>query len=217
MKIENQVAILYSVDSANAIRFMPFTQERATGWVPGKTEGEYAAVLAQLHTATYNANVGTDFVFPDVTPQALAAYKLVIIPALYIADDALLQRLSNYVEQGGHVLMTFKSGFANENSAVRWELAPGPLAKVAGFTCQEYSNLEKPLALKGDPFHVGPDENKVTTWAEFLKVNTAKPLAYYDHPFFGRWPAVTTNHFGKGSLTYEGTALSDALQAKTLA
>jgi beta-galactosidase len=71
--------------------------------------------------------------------------------------------------------------------------------------------LEKPLALKGDPFHVG-EENKVSTWAEFLQLETAKPLAYYEHPFFGRWPAVTTNNFCSGTLTYEGTVLSDKLQ-----
>ncbi len=146
-----------------------------------------------------------------MTAAELAQYKLLIVPSLYVADDALLKKISDYVQNGGHVLMTFKSGFANENSAVRWELAPGPLRKAAGFTYQEFSNLEKPLALKGDPFHVG-EENKVSTWAEFLQLETAKPLAYYEHPFFGRWPAVTTNSFGSGTLTYEGTVLSDKLQ-----
>jgi beta-galactosidase len=65
--------------------------------------------------------------------------------------------------------------------------------------------------LKGDPFHAN-GENKVSTWAEFLQLTTAQPLAFYDHPFFGRWPAITANHFGSGTLTYEGTALSDKLQ-----
>src|SRR5207237_2623384 len=55
-------------------------------------------------------------------------------------------------------------------------------------------------------------DNKVSTWAEFLQVETAKPLAFYDHPFFGRWPAITSNRFGSGTLTYEGTVLSDKLQ-----
>ncbi len=107
--------------------------------------------------------------------------------------------------------MTFKSGFTNENSAVRWELAPGPLRDAAGFTYQEFSNLEHPLALKGDPFHVG-EENKVSLWAEFLQLKHAEPLAFYDHPFFGRWPAITRNHYGSGELTYEGTVLTDKLQ-----
>jgi len=43
-------------------------------------------------------------------------------------------------------------------------------------------------------------------------VETAKPVAFYDHPFFGRWPAITRNRYGTGTLTYEGTALSDKLQ-----
>lgn len=49
-------------------------------------------------------------------------------------------------------------------------------------------------------------------WAEFLQLESAKPLAYYDHPFFGRWPAITRNTFGAGSLTYEGTFVSEAVQ-----
>ncbi len=119
------------------------------------------------------------------------------------------------MKAGGHVVMTFKSGFANENSAVRWVRAPGPLREAAGFSYQEFSNLEHPLALKDDPFHAG-DGNKVSYWAEFLMPEHAKPLAYYDHPFFGKWPAITENQFGAGTLLYEGTYLSGALQTAVL-
>ena len=214
LKISNQVAILYSVDSSNGISFMPFERQEL-GWTPGKAAGAYNAILSQLHRALYQASVGTDFVFPEEVESGtanLSQYKLLLVPALYVADDALLRKISDYVHSGGHVLMTFKSGFTNENSAVRWELAPGPLRDAAGFTYQEFSNLEHPVALKDDPFHAGSEQNRVSTWAEFLQPTTAKPLAYYDHPFFGRWPAITRNQFGTGTLTYEGTALSDALQ-----
>ena len=44
----------------------------------------------------------------------------------------------------------------------------------------------------------------------------AKAIAYYDHPFFGKWPAITENQFGSGTLLYEGTYLSDALQTAVL-
>jgi beta-galactosidase len=111
--------------------------------------------------------------------------------------------------------MTFKSGFANENSAVRWVRAPGPLREAAGFSYQEFSNLEHPLALKGDPFHAGA-ENKVSFWAEFLMPEHARAVAFYDHPFFGKWPAITENSFGSGTLLYEGTYLSDALQTAVI-
>jgi beta-galactosidase len=217
LKIRNQVAILWSADSANGIQAMPYERSGGRGWVPGKPGDSYAALVTQLHNALYDANVGTDFVFPDTVTGAnavdLSQYKLLVVPSLYVADDALLKKISEYVKGGGHVLMTFKSGFTNENSAVRWERAPGPLREAAGFSYQEFSNLEQPLALKGDPYQAGK-ENKVNSWAEFLLLDHAKPLAYYDHPFFGQWPAITRNSYGSGTLTYEGTQLSDGLQSK---
>ena len=161
LKIKNQVAILYSVDSSNGITFMPYDRASNGGWMPGKASDSYGQLIVQFHRALYNANVGADFVFPD-TPrlaQQLSQYKLLIVPALYVADDALLKTISDYVKNGGHVLMTFKSGFTNENDAVRWQRAPGPLREAAGFNYQEFSNLEHPLALKGDPYHAG-EENQ---------------------------------------------------------
>ena len=215
LKIHNDVAILWSRDSANAISFMPFTSS-GPQWSFGGPTADYSSLVQQMHRSLYDLNVGTDFVFPET--KDFSAYKLLIVPALYIADDALLQRIADYVKNGGHVVMTFKSGFANENSAVRWVRAPGPLREAAGFSYQEFSNLEHPLALKDDPFHVnGRKEcNKVSYWAEFLMPEHAKALAYYDHPFFGKWPAITENQFGAGTLLYEGTYLSDALQTAVL-
>jgi beta-galactosidase len=206
------VAILWSRDSDNAIGFMPFTSS-GPEWSFASPTADYASLVQQMHHSLYDLNVGTDFVFADT--KDFSAYKLLIVPALYIADDALLQRISDYVKNGGHVVMTFKSGFANENSAVRWVRAPGPLREAAGFSYQEFSNLEHPLALRDDPFHVG-DGNKVEYWAEFLMPEHAKTLATYDHPFFGKWAAITENEFGSGTLLYEGTYLSGALQTAVL-
>ena len=213
LKIKNDVAILWSRDSLNAINHMPFTSSAAQPWESGRTSADYASLVRQLHNALYHLNVGSDFVFPE--NAEFSQYKLLIVPALYIADDALLNKISDYVKNGGHVIMTFKSGFANENTAVRWVRAPGPLREAAGFSYQEFSNLEKPLALKGDPFGAGAD-NKVSYWSEFIMPEHAKALAYYDHPFFGKWPAITENSFGSGTLLYEGTYLSDALQFAVL-
>jgi len=213
LKIHNDVAILWSRDSANAISFMPYGGGvPARSWT-GEPDG-YGSLVQQMHHSLYDLNVGADFVFPETTD--FSQYKLLIVPALYIADDALLQRISDYVKNGGHVVMTFKSGFANENSAVRWVRAPGPLREAAGFSYQEFSNLENPLALKDDPFHVGNADNKAEFWAEFLMPEHAKALAYYDHPFFGKWPAITENQYGTGTLLYEGTYVSDALQTALL-
>jgi beta-galactosidase len=199
---KNRVAILYSNDSRYGIRFMPFS-----------SKADYGSVMAQMYSALYRHNVGVDFVFPESTN--LSRYRLLIIPPLYVCSDELANRLADFVRNGGHIVMTFKSAFTNEFDTVRWTMAPGPLREAAGFRYQEFSSLKAPLALKGDPFEAGP-ENKVSDWVELLMPDTAQALAYYDHPFFGKYPAITRNHFGKGVLTYEGSVLTDKLQEKVL-
>ena len=139
---KNQVAILYSDDSHYGIEFMKFSDKV-----------NYRTILMQMYRALYRSNVGVDFVFPESTN--LSDYKVILVPPLYIASDAVLGRLSDYVKGGGRLVVAFKSGFGNEFSTVRWTTMPGPLKDAAGFHYQEFSNLEKPLALKDDPFGAG--------------------------------------------------------------
>jgi beta-galactosidase len=202
LKKNNKVALLYSVDSYQGIRFMPFHDKV-----------DYLSILHQLYRALFRLNIGVDFVFPQ--SRNFADYRVIVVPPLYIASDDLLARLNAYVEGGGHLLLTMKSGFCNEYSTVRWERMPGPLRKICGFSYQEFSSLKGDLPLKGDPYQVG-EGNKVSVWAEMLMPETATPAAFYDHPFFGKYPAITRNKIGQGTVTYEGTVLSDQLQERVL-
>jgi beta-galactosidase len=199
----NRVAILYSLDSLHALDIMPFD---------GRVG--YMTLLSQLYRSLYKLNIEADFVHPE--DPRFGDYDLVVVPALYVADDGLLGKIAAYVKGGGHVLMTFKSGFCDENSTVRWTPAPGPLREACGFRYQEFTNLKQPLKLRGDPLKAAGG-NSVSVWAEFILPETCRALAFYDHPVFGAYPAVTRNLFGKGDLTYEGTFLSDALQDKIVA
>jgi beta-galactosidase len=202
LKRTSRVAILLSVDSYQGIRFMPFSDDV-----------DYMTILRQLSGSLYRLNVSTDFVFPETTD--LSAYDVIVVPPLYVADDALLRRLADYAEAGGQLVLTFKSGFTNEDSTVRWERMPGPLRAACGFSYQEFSSLTGPLPLKGDPFGVGGG-NEVSVWAEMIQLEGATALAWYEHPFFERYPAITRHEWGKGTVTYEGTVLSDALQDAVL-
>jgi beta-galactosidase len=209
LKVRNKVAILYSVDSANALDFMPFTHGAGPQWSNSTPPANYVTLVSQLHRTLYDLNVGVDFVFPDHLD--LSHYSVLIVPALYIASDALLEKISTFVQNGGHVLMTFKSGFCDENSAVRTSRMPGLLRQAVGITYQEFSSLEHPIALTGNPLHVAKG-NRVQYWAELIKAEHARPVAYYQDAFLGRYPAITSNNFGSGSLVYEGTWLSPDLQ-----
>ncbi len=193
-----KVAILFSTDANDAINSMPFSDRV-----------KYMDLLRQMYGAAYAAKVEVDFVTPGT--EDLSRYRVLLVPPLYSASDDVLKRISMFVENGGHAIVAFKSGFTNEYSTVRWQRSPGPLRKAAGFSYQEFSNLAHPVALKPDRYGLG-DKSQASTWAEFLLPEGAETLATYDHPFFGKFPALTRNKFGKGTLTYEGTVLTPEMQ-----
>ena len=203
LKKKNQVAILYSVDSYHGLQFMPFHDTV-----------DYTYLLHQFYQVLYRQNVGVDFVFPQ--SANFSDYQVIVVPPLYIASNELLEKLSTFVEKGGHLVLSLKSGFCDEYSTVRWTKAPGPLRKAVGFYYQEFTNLKQDIPLKGDPFQAG-DRNRASAWAEFIIPENAKGLAYYDHPVFGKYPAITRNQFGKGTVTYEGTVLSETIQSQVMA
>ena len=80
-------------------------------------------MLRPAYDALYRMNVGVDFIDPSSTN--LEQYRLIVVPALYAAPDALLERLNRFVKDGGHVVYTFKSGFSDEHVKVRATPQPG--------------------------------------------------------------------------------------------
>ena len=200
LKIKNKTAILYSRDSEFGLSYMPFKDGNA-----------YMEVLRQMHRAAFRQNLGVDFVMAENAD--FTGYSLLLVPPLYVASDALLNKISEFVKNGGHVIMSVKSGFCDENSVVRNIKSPGPLREAAGLYYQEFSNI-KSLQLLDNPFKVGTAENKANNWVEFIIPEAASTLAKYDDSFFGKYPAITENRFGKGSFIYEGCLVTDEVQSK---
>jgi beta-galactosidase len=211
---KNRVAILFSDDSDNGINLQKFDNNlKAPVTGPWDPDGAYQKVLNKFYKALYDLNIESDFVFDD--GKNFEKYDILIVPPLYIASDELLKKLVAYVKNGGHLVLTLKSGFCDENSKVRHIVMPGLLSEITGFTYQEFSNLKGNIPLKGDPFNA-LENNYVEQWAEFIVPKTAKPLAFYDHPFFAKYPAITRNDAGKGSVTYFGTIPSEAIIQKII-
>lgn len=197
LKKDNKVAIMVSTDSANALGYMPVSDKV-----------NYMTVLGQMYGALYGLNVEPDFV--QAGDANLLQYKVLLVPPLYSASDEVLQQISDYVKNGGQVVMSFKSGFTDEHSTVRDIMAPGPLRAACGFHYQEFTNLPAPEVLTPDPYGVG-DQNTGSVWEEFIVPDTAEVVASFSDPYW-RFPAITRNKYGSGDLTYEGTFLTDNLQ-----
>ena len=206
---KNRVALLFSHDSHYGLEFMPYDRN-----------DQYKVNM--MYEALYRQNIECD-ILPVDKPQMqdFSGYDLLIVPSLYVATDELLQKISDFVKQGGEVVMLYKSGYTDYDNAVRPMLAPGPLADACGFTYQEYSSINKLPLLSSSPLlskeGQGVVDSTVSTWMEFLQLTTAQPLATVDHQFFGQWPCITENQYGKGHLIYIGTVPSKEILQKLIA
>lgn len=202
---EAEVAFLYSYDSKYALEFQPCLK------TPDARPDRSA--YARIFDACYRG-------FFDARAQALvldagsdvSGFPVVVAPALYAADEDTLHGLAEYAESGGHLVLTFRSGYADEFARARWQRAPGPLRAAAGVSYQLYSNLATPLGVRTDDADLElPAAAQATGWADELQLEGAQSLVTYDHPHFGRFPAVTSHRFGAGRVTYLGTLPNPAL------
>jgi beta-galactosidase len=199
LRKKNSVALLFSNESLTAL-----------GWFPFSDSLGYNDILRREYDALYEMNVGCDLV--NTSSTNLADYALIVVPPLYSVSDSVLAVLNEYVRQGGHIVYSCKSGFTDQNVQVRASRMPGPLRESTGVSYQLFTNIGH-LSLRGE----GMAGNEVHDWAEMLVPGTATVLAGYDHPYWGKYAAITRHVYGKGSVTYLGTIPSKALLHKILA
>jgi beta-galactosidase len=99
---------------------------------------------------------------------------------------------------------------------VRTKRQPGIINEACGIYYDQFT-IPQHVSLKDDPYKVGKVHNNVKTWMELITPTTAKVLAYYDHPVWGKYAAITQNSYGKGVATYIGCMTSNAVVEKILA
>jgi len=202
MRKQNRIAIYVSNQALTAFNAFKF------GWTSQST---YNDVLRPFYDALYRMNAEVDFISPLSTD--LSGYKLIIVPALYAASDAEIERLNAFAKAGGHLVYTFKSGFSDENVKVRSTTQPGLIAEAAGVGYNQFA-IPQGVSLEGDPYQVGTEHNTARWWMELLTPTTATTLARYHHPAWGKYAAITRNAHGKGEVTYIGFMPTDVLAEK---
>lgn len=196
LRKKNRVAMLVSNEALSALEHHPI------GDVLRKRDFKYNDVMRWLYDAFYRSNIECDFL--PTTTRDFQAYDLVLVPALYTAEEALLDALKQYVADGGHLLATFKMGFTDENVKVWHDDQPHHLTEVFGLCYQEFTDTPD-MRLWGENSLSGAT---CSAWEELLIPTTAKVLASYDNPAWQPYAAVTENVYGKGKAWYLGCYFS---------
>lgn len=189
LKKKNEVAILVSNEAQTALKWFPI------GNAPDGSPIQYNDVVRWMYDTLYQRNVECDFVWPE--SENLEDYKVILVPALYAASDRLLQRLNRYVEQGGQLVATFKSAFANEHVKVSHDMQPHILRDCMGVRYQQFARPNK-VGL------VGGVTGEAQVFMELLIPEGAQVLARYDHYNWKDYAAITKNSYGSGHGYYLG-------------
>lgn len=155
--------------------------------------------LLDLYRPLWEANLAVDVVGPGTD---LSPYRMVIAPHLYLIDEGHVTELHRYVEDGGHLVMTYFSGLVDPHDRVRPGAYPGAFRDLLGLQVEEFWPLSSgaEVALEGQDGRVGT----AGVWSEEITSRGAKTLVTFaEGPLAGK-PAVLRHTHGTGTVTYLG-------------
>lgn len=207
LKKKNDVAVLISNEALTALKWFGID---ATASDNGQVT--YNDVVHWMYDALFKMNVECDFIWPE--SENLSKYKMIVVPALYAAPDELLERLNQYVEEGGVLVATFKTAFANENVKVSHEVQPHILKECMGVKYHQFTFPEN-VRLTGEIVEDAVN-NQAQVFMELLIPEGAQSLASYEHYNWKGYTAVTRNSYGKGAAYYIGCMMDEQLLVNIL-
>lgn len=188
-----EVAIAYSFDS--------FIDSHPNG--PSNTtlqyfKPSYTEQVQGTFEPLFRANLDTAII--NIGHDSLLSYKLVILPADYVMDEPSAKAIREYVSGGGTVLMTAFSAKVDEHGLWFSTPLPGRLSDVFGLKTNAFYDEESALEfeLNGATVQTGVHRYEV------LEPSTATVLSRFTN-MPGRTPAITVNHFGRGTAIYLAT------------
>ncbi|MEU7957382.1 beta-galactosidase [Micromonospora humida] len=186
--------------------------DAASGWAlrhPGmpSTLLDGHAELAAAHRALWRAGYGCDIVVPG---DPLDRYRLLVLPAVYLADDDVAGWVRAHVEAGGHLLVSYLSGVADQHGRVHLGGYPGAYRDLLGLRVEEFH----PLAADEQVLLSGGGTGRI--WSETVHLCGAEPVGTYVGGVLDGRPAVTRHRTGDGTAWYLSTRPDDRTYRRLL-
>jgi len=207
-RVQASVAMLNDYDSLWALQ-----------WQPHHRDFDYVEHFTHYYRPLAGLNVAVDVLSAQGLgkDQSLTGYKLVIAPALLLQTEGMVAALQKYVSQGGHLVLTIRSGMKDEYNSLLPLRQPGRLAEMAGIEVEEYYALQEPVPVGGKLF---AGESRL--WAERLILigdEKARTMAQYgkSNGWLDEQIAITVHSYGKGLVYYVGAYLDETSQKTLLA
>lgn len=130
----------------------------------------------------------------------LSKYKIVVLPMLYSLSEAQIQNIEKFVSDGGTVVATYMTGYANETDLCYIGGFPGgKLKDVFGLTADEIDTLYETDC---NSVRINNKSCKAIDYCELITPVTADVTGVYEKDFYKGQPAVLKNIYNKGTAYY---------------
>ena len=134
-------------------------------------------------------------------------YPVMIVPAYQMADKQLVDRWTEYVKNGGNLVVTCRTAQKDRYGRLPETRFGAMIDELTGNELEFYD-----LLLPHDPGYVSfaGKTYRWNTWGEILKPGKESEVwAVYEKEFYEGKPAVTFRKLGKGTVTYVGVDSKD--------
>lgn len=129
-------------------------------------------------------------------------YPFMVAPAYEMVDDQLPAKWKRYVESGGRLILSVRTGMKDNNSHLWESLLQYPITNLIGAKVDYFDQLSP-----NEEATVLYDGKKYTwnVWGDILTpFNGTETWATYSDQFFAGKPCVVKNNIGKGAVYYIG-------------
>jgi beta-galactosidase len=172
---------------------------------------DYRDIVTSHYRALWHQHVDIDVVTLD---DDLSDYRVLVIPNQYLMTSAHTDAVRSFVQNGGHLLVSFFSGIVDEDDRVHENGYPGALRDVVGGHVRDFSPLPGDTtviirATAGQSLVDAAFTTAATQWQDDLIAESARVVAEYTQGYLTGQPAILEQEHGAGRAVYLGTRLDD--------
>lgn len=190
---ERKAAILYNIDNL----WNTDGQKQTYQW-------SYEKHLTKYYNALISQTIPVDFISEE---RDFSKYKVLLLPAYQLIDDALILKLTKYVNEGGNLILTVRTGQKDRNGKLFEDKWAAKIWPLIGGKIKMYDLLPDDMYAE---VLMNNSKYQWNNWADILESDeNTEVWASYNNQFYKGSSAVTNRKLGKGSVTYIGADTDD--------
>lgn len=181
-----------------------YMQNYALQIQPQHPDLNYVEQIMKYYAGFHRRNVPLDFVSDA---DDFSRYTLLIAPLQFLMTPYLARKYTAYVENGGNLVLTMRTGVKDENNLCYTQAPlPGLLGDLLGIEIYDYDCLrDTEVGIRW-----GRETYTAQKWCDLIQIIDAEAVAHYAAGFYAGVPAVTVAR-KNGSAWYVGCEPDDDL------